>query len=200
MDAVLLSTAYLPNIDYFTQVLKNDLVLIEACENFQKQSYRNRCTILSANGKLDLSIPLQKNAEKEGISQKKISYAERWQAKHWRAITSAYKNSPYFEFFEDEFRPFYTENFEFLLNYNTRLLKTTLHLLREKKEIKFTGTYEAEPGVTDYREAIHPKHESVLKSFKPYKQLFPEKFPFTENLSIIDLLFNHGLNSKDYLG
>jgi hypothetical protein len=199
MNSVLLSTAYLPNIDYFTQVLNYDIVLIEACENFQKQSYRNRCTILSANGRLDLSIPLQKNADKELISQKKISYAEKWQTRHWRAITSAYKNSPYFEFFEDEFRPFYHENFELLLDYNTQLLKTILKILRKKKEIQLTENYQTEHHLQDLRDVIHPKHEPVVKTFKPYRQLFNEKFPFEQNLSVIDLLFNHGLNSKDYL-
>ena len=114
MNTVLLSTAYLPNISYLSQVLKYDIVVLEKHEHFVKQTYRNRCEILTSNGKLSLSIPLVKQADKELISDKKISYAEDWQKQHWRAITSAYKNSPYFEFFEDEFKPFYENRFEYV--------------------------------------------------------------------------------------
>ena len=103
MNIVLLSTSYLPNINYLSQVLNHDIVFLEKHEHFVKQTYRNRCEILTSNGKLSLSIPLVKQADKELISDKKISYTEDWQKQHWRAITSAYKNSPYFEFFEDEF-------------------------------------------------------------------------------------------------
>ena len=84
---------------------KVNTIVIEKHENFVKQTYRNRCDIVTANGKLSLSIPLIKQADKELISDKKISYAEDWRKQHWRTIVSAYKNSPYFEFFEDEFKP-----------------------------------------------------------------------------------------------
>jgi hypothetical protein len=199
MNAVLLSTAYLPNLDYFSAVLQNDLILIEAHENFQKQSYRNRCTILSANGKLDLSIPLVRTADKELIKNKKISYAENWQVRHWRGITSAYKNCPYFEYFEDEFTPFYTQQFEMLIDFNTELLKTILKILREKKEIRFTDTYNSTSSDLDLRELIHPKKAPVKSAFASYNQCFSDKFPFVQNLSVIDLLFNQGLNTKNYL-
>ena len=124
MKTVLLSTAYLPNVHYLSQVINCDTIVIEKHENFVKQTYRNRCDIATASGKLSLSIPLIKQADKELISDKKISYAEDWQKQHWRTIVSAYKNSPYFEFFEDEFKPFYENQFEFLLDYNTQLLQT----------------------------------------------------------------------------
>ncbi|MBK6984535.1 MAG: WbqC family protein [Bacteroidetes bacterium] len=113
MKTVLLSTAYLPNVHYLSQVINCDTIVIEKQENFVKQTYRNRCDIVTANGKLSLSIPLIKQADKELIFDKKISYAEDWQKQHWRTIVSAYKNSPYFEFFEDEFKPFYENQFEF---------------------------------------------------------------------------------------
>ena len=107
MHSVLLPTAYLPPIHYFSLLLKSETVFIEQHEHFVKQTYRSRCDILSSNGILSLSIPLQKKGDKELISEKRISYAEEWQMKHWRAITSAYKNSAYFEYFEDDFKPFY---------------------------------------------------------------------------------------------
>ena len=100
----LLSTAYLPNIDYFRILLSGRPVLIEAQEHYLKQSFRNRCVIYSANGPLTLSIPVMHGPDDELITGTRISYAETWQNRHWRAITSAYKNSPYFDYFADELR------------------------------------------------------------------------------------------------
>lgn len=197
MNTVLLSTAYLPNISYLSQVLKHDIVVLEKYENFVKQTYRNRCEILTSNGKLSLSIPLVKQAEKELISGKKISYAEDWQKQHWRAITSAYKNSPYFEFFEDEFKPFYENQFEFLFDYNTQLLQTILHILRIKKQIEFTREFELNPtGCNDVR-TLSDLNNSFDFNAKSYYQVFADKKGFTPNLSCLDALFNVGLETMD---
>lgn len=196
MKTVLLSTAYLPNVHYLSQVINCDTIVIEKQENFVKQTYRNRCDIVTANGKLSLSIPLIKQADKELIFDKKISYAEDWQKQHWRTIVSAYKNSPYFEFFEDEFKPFYENQFEFLLDYNTQLLQTILHILRVKKQIKFTQTFELNPSqVFDFRSLSDiQKNDTVIK---PYYQVFADKLGFTPNVSCLDALFNVGLETKD---
>jgi hypothetical protein len=196
MKTVLLSTAYLPNVHYLSQVINCDTIVIEKHENFVKQTYRNRCDIVTANGKLSLSIPLIKQADKELISDKKISYAEDWRKQHWRTIVSAYKNSPYFEFFEDEFKPFYENQFEFLLDYNTQLLQTILHILRVKKQIKFTQTFELNPSqVFDFRSLSDiQKNDTVIK---PYYQVFADKLGFTPNVSCLDALFNVGLETKD---
>jgi hypothetical protein len=196
MKPVLLSTAYLPNVHYLSQLINCDTIVIEKHENFVKQTYRNRCDIVTANGKLSLSIPLIKQGDKELISEKKISYAEDWQKKHWRTIVSAYKNSPYFEFFEDEFKPFYENQFEFLLDYNTQLLQTILHILRVKKQIEFTQRFELNPPeVIDFRNLSDiSKSESKLK---PYYQVFADKIGFTPNVSCLDALFNIGLDTID---
>lgn len=196
MQQVLLPTSYLPPIDHFALLLKSDVVLIEKHEHFVKQTYRNRCDILSSNGLLSLSIPLQKNADKEIISEKRISYTESWQIKHWRAITSGYKNSPYFEYFEDEFRPFYFEEHEFLFEYNTELTKLILKILRQKKELQFTNEYNKTFGGIDLRSSLNKKQGT---SNPKYYQVFASKFGFTPHLSVIDLLFNTGLKSVDYL-
>lgn len=199
MSMILLPTAYLPNCDYFRLLLSGEAVLMEKHEHYLKQSYRNRCRIYSANGPLDLSIPLQKLAEKELITGKKIAYEERWQNQHWRALTSAYKNSPYFEYFEDELRPFYEQEFEFLFDYNLQLLRTILKILRQKTEIGFTTAFEKEPANgPDYRALLHPK-KSAIFDHKPYYQVFSDKHGFMPNLSILDLLFHEGLNSLAYL-
>lgn len=197
MNTVLLSTAYLPNISYLSQVLKHDTIVFEKYEYFVKQTYRNRCEILTSNGKLNLSIPLVKQADKELISDKKISYAEDWQKQHWRAITSAYKNSPYFEFFEDEFKPFYENQFEFLFDYNTQLLQTILHILRIKKQIEFTREFELNPTNSNDLRTLSDLNNSFDFIVKPYYQVFADKKGFTPNLSCLDALFNVGLKAKD---
>lgn len=196
MKTVLLSTAYLPNVHYLSQVINCDTIVIEKHENFVKQTYRNRCDIATASGKLSLSIPLIKQTDKELISDKKISYAEDWQKQHWRTIVSAYKNSPYFEFFEDEFKPFYENQFEFLLDYNTQLLQTILHILRVKKQIEFTQTFELNPlQVIDLRNLSDI--EKIDVEVKSYYQVFADKIGFIPNVSCLDALFNIGLNTID---
>ncbi|HOZ87640.1 MAG TPA: WbqC family protein [Bacteroidia bacterium] len=203
----LLSTAYWPNLHYFFYVLNAQTVTIEQFENYQKQSYRNRTRIFTANGPLDLSIPVTKRADKELTKDIKISYSENWQIRHWRAITSAYNNSPYFDFFEDDIRYFYTSKFESLLNYNTEQLKLVLKLLRHQKNIELTTCFEmpADPMYEDLRSSIHPKisfkKDGLVKERLEisYYQTFENKFDFCGNLSVLDLLFNKGLDTTGYL-
>lgn len=193
-QAILLPTAYLPGLPYLKQVLKAETIVLEAHEHFVKQTHRNRCEILTANGKLALSIPLVKQADKEITAHKRISYAENWQQQHWRTISSAYKNSPYFEFFEDDLRPFYEQRHEFLLDYNTALLKTILHILRVKKQILLTEAYEPEPsGLKDLR---HADEQVTAVPVKPHYQVFSIGSAFVPGLSCIDALFNIGLETK----
>lgn len=203
----LLSSAYWPNLHYFYYVLHSETLCIEQFENYQKQSFRNRTQILSANGPLDLSIPVTKNNSKELSKDIRISYKENWQQKHWRAITSAYKNSPYFEHFENEIAHFYSGKFDLLLDFNQQQLELLLKILRITKNFSRSGQYEKEPGsFLDLREKIHPKVDfktdirplEILS--KPYYQTFETKFKFIPNLSILDLLFNKGLETVDYLG
>lgn len=203
---VLTSSAYWPNLHYFYYVLNSDKFVIENFENYHKQSFRNRTQILSANGRLDLSIPVKKLNTKELVKDVEISYTENWQTNHWRAITSAYKNSPYFEFFEEEIHYFYTAEFKYLIELNTEQLKLVLKLLKIKKEISFTSEFEKEPNnFIDLRNSIHPKINFaedklvVSKLTVPYYQTFENKFPFHPNLSILDLLFNKGLEAVAYL-
>lgn len=204
---VLLATAYWPNLHYMFYILNAENINIEQFENFQKQSFRNRTCILTANGLLNLSIPVKNQAIKEFTKDIQISYQENWHIKHWRAIESAYKNSPYFDFFEDDIKYFYDRHFDGLLDYNTQQLKLILKLLRIKKEINFTTIFkkETETDVLDLRASIHPKVDfhldksASLNLERPYYQTFGEKFPFQKNISILDLLFNKGLETKEIL-
>ena len=202
----LLSTAYWPNQYYFFHVLNSETITVEQFEHYQKQSFRNRSTILSANGPLDLIIPVQNTGNKQLAKDVFISYKENWQIKHWRAITSAYRSSPYFEHFEPEISFFYEQKFESLLEYNLEQIKLLLKLLRVPKDIGLTTTYETDPSNSlDLRMSIHPKIDFaetdalIQKLCKPYYQVFADKFGFTENLSILDLFFNTGLGTLEYL-
>lgn len=195
MSSVLLSTAYLPPLSYLSHVINNERVVIEKHEYFVKQTYRNRCDIVSSTGAIRLSIPLMQQSEKEIICDKRISYAEKWQHQHWRTITTAYKNSPYFEFFEHEFKPFYENQFEFLLDYNTQLLQTILTILRVKKQIEFTSEFELNPtSILDLRRLSEKQNDDTV--VKPYYQVFADKLGFTPNVSCLDALFNVALETK----
>ncbi|MDF2448638.1 MAG: WbqC-like family protein [Bacteroidota bacterium] len=194
MDSVLLSTAYLPPLSYFSSIFSNDIIVLEKFEHFVKQSYRNRCEILTANGKLALSIPVLKQSDKELISEKRISYAEDWQKQHWRTITSAYKNSPYFEYFEDEFRPYYENQYEFLFEFNTSLLQTVLNVLRLKREIRFTDHYQTDTGFISDKRNLSEIRQPFFNG-QSYYQIFSPKSGFVNNLSCIDAVFNIGLET-----
>jgi len=203
---VLLVTSYWPNLHYFFYVLNASIINIEQFDNYSKQSYRNRTQILSANGILNLSIPIKKNKSEKVVNSIEISYKEDWQKNHWRAITSAYKNSPYFDFFEEDLKVFYSNKYNLLIDYNTDQLKFIVKVLKQKKNIQLTKQYESNPdSVIDLRTIIHPKHsyssDKLLanKLDQSYYQTFENKISFTPNLSILDLLFNKGLHTIDYL-
>ena len=203
---VLLVTSYWPNLHYFFYVLNASIINIEQFDNYSKQSYRNRTQILSANGILNLSIPIKKNKSEKVVNAIEISYKEDWQKNHWRAITSAYKNSPYFDFFEEDLKVFYSNKYNLLIDYNIEQLKFIIKVLKQKKNIQLTKQYESNPeSVIDLRTIIHPKHSYssdklvANKLDQSYYQTFENKISFTPNLSILDLLFNKGLHTIDYL-
>ena len=203
---VLLVTSYWPNLHYFFYVLNASIIHIEQFDNYSKQSYRNRTQILSSNGILNLSIPIKKNKSEKVVNSIEISYKEDWQKNHWRAITSAYKNSPYFDFFEEDLKVFYSNKYNLLIDYNTDQLKFIIKVLKQKKNIQLTKQYESNPeSVIDLRTIIHPKQSYLSdklvanKLDQSYYQTFENKISFTPNLSILDLLFNKGLHTIDYL-
>ena len=191
MSSVILPIAYLPSLQYLQQVINTTTVVIEKQEYYVKQTIRNRCEILSSTGTMRLSIPLIQKSDKELIHQKRISYAENWQHQHWRSITTAYKSSPYFEFFEHELKPFYENKYEFLFEYNLELLNTILNILRVKKELYFTEEY-----LLHHTNLIDLRSNKFINSSSqnPYYQVFEDKLGFTQNLSCIDALFHVGLD------
>jgi len=205
----LLSSAYLAPVQYFTKLISYPEIYIETCESYLKQSYRNRAIILTANGILQLSVPVGDGPRAKGsIKEIKISYDQPWQQMHWRGISSAYNNSPFFEYYADDLAPFYQhKKWEFLIDFNLELLNTILKSLRLKTDLKFTEDYHLAANLPelcdDFRYSIHPKPQKQEsdKHFSPmpYIQVFSEKWGFVPNLSILDLLFNEGPQSVSYL-
>ena len=199
--------------------LTPSVIYIEACENYQKQSYRNRCRLYAADGVQDLNIPVvhEGGTHKLPISEIRIDWSKAWLQQHERAIISAYRTSAYFEYYMDEFFAIYAEKPEKLIDLNTSLLRFMLDKTGISAEIRFTSEFSRDgiifpaPGdnptkeihCTDLREVIHPKRpNSILADLgleKPYFQVFAQKHGFQSDLSAIDLLFNEGPDSIVYL-
>lgn len=200
-SGALFASFYLAPVEYYAALFRSKEVLIEIHDHYQKQSYRNRCIIAGANGPMPLSIPVEKPSD-EKTEMKDIRIAEHgnWRHLHWNAIVSAYNSTPFFEYFEDDFRPFYEKKFTFLHDFNEQLRQLVCRLIDIKTPVTYTRTFvqNVAANVVDYRETIHPKRPSGFKT-NPYYQVFYEKLGFLPNLSIIDLLFNMGNESRLYL-
>jgi len=192
---------YLPPVDYFVQLntYKPD-ILIEKEEHFPKQTYRNRANIYSPDGVLALVVPVIKGSKNHTkVKDVKISYDFMWQRLHWQSLQACYRRSAYFEFYEDDFVPFYEKQITYLFDYNEELLNLLLKLAKIKTELNYTDEYQPEyPNLHDFRFSIHPKKESEIQQ-KPYFQVFEDRKGFMKNLSIIDLLFNQGPQTINYL-
>lgn len=200
-ESIILSTSYLGPIEYFAQLLMANKIIIDPNEHYQKQTYRNRCVVATANGKQPLIIPVKKpNGNHTKVKDVLIDYAEPWQKLHWGAIMSAYSHSPFLLYYQDALEPFYQKQYKFLFDYNQQLLDLVLDFLKRKLEIEIPENYieKVTPGMLDFRNAFSPKKSSV-QEFPPYIQVFSEKHGFYPNLSILDLLLNEGPAAKEYL-
>lgn len=198
---LILSTAYLPPVDYMAALLVADEILIEADESYSKQTYRNRCRIAGPNGVQSLSVPVRKGSKGDPhVAGMQITNDEDWRKLHWKSLETAYNSSPYFFYYQDEFLAFYEKKYTHLLDFNTDLLKLLLEFFQFEKEICFTTEFHKSYDDTlDLRNIIHPKKANLLSDYPPYMQVFDDRLGFQANLSILDLLFNKGPESVLYL-
>ncbi len=200
MRSVLLHPTYFPSIATFVAIAKTDTIMFEVCDNYQKQTYRNRMFIYDVNGKLPLTIPViysQKN--RQLYKDILIAEDENWQDLHWKSIQSAYSSSPFFEFYEHDFQPLFTEKFTNLMDFNFKSMEVIFGCLELPFEFETTKTFEKHPeNRIDYR-SLADNRKEVEQDFKGYIQVFDDKHGFIPNLSILDLICNEGPNSMLYL-
>jgi hypothetical protein len=197
---ILISTAYLPPVEYFSLVSCADEIIVEKEENYLKQTFRNRCYILSAHGPQLLSVPVYLGSvHKTLIKDIRIDYSKRWQQVHLRAMIASYNSSAYFEFYFEKIKNVISANHEFLFDLNMELTRIIFEMLYIKKSLSLTASFEpVVNGTWDYRYRITPKKKSVF-SEKKYRQVFEINGGFVSRLSIIDLIFNMGPEACNYL-
>ena len=214
----LLSSTYFGPIQWYQKLNRYDECLIERHESFIKQTYRNRMLIPTTNGPLALTIPTNHNTSL-AMKDIRISDHANWRHVHWNALLSAYGESPFFEYYQDDIRPFYEKKYEFLFDFNMEITEKMIELLDIRPKISITNEYflseerkvkseecnsftkHKVESIKDFREAIRPKKPLPDAEFesKRYYQVYEQKFGFQPNMSILDLLFNEGNEAIFYL-
>ena len=204
----LLSTTYFGPVQWYQKLYRHEEVEIEQWESFQKQTYRNRCLIATTQGVQALTVPVERKEEsgkrKENtIKDMRISDHGNWRHLHWNALMSAYGESPFFEYYQDDIRPFFEKRWDYLFDFNEAIREKMCELLDIQPKVSFSlefKVYSLEKE-KDFREAIRPKHPLPDRDFepKPYYQVYQQKHGFLPNLSILDLLFNMGPEGIFYL-
>ena len=223
-QSVLLSTAYLAPISYYACLMHAPQVFVEQHEHYHKQTYRNRCRIVAANGVMDLSIPVV-TCNNQAIRKVEIDYSKPWQRQHWLSLEAAYRSTPFFEYYEDDLKPFYQQqDIKYLFDFNARLQQVICDLIDLHPQTILTQDFvtpeaaglcssdacldlrEAAAALDlreaavalDLREAIHPKRNlPQMLHYHPqkYTQVFEQQLGFVADMSIVDLLFNMGPES-----
>ena len=204
MKQLLLSTTYFGPIQWYQKLYRAESVQIERWESFQKQTYRNRCIIATTNGPQALTVPIERQFTINCIKDIRISDHGNWRHLHWNALQSAYGESPFFDYYLDDIRPFFEQRWDYLLDFNETIREKMCELLDIQPKVdyskKFT-VYSLSSCVQDYRMVIRPKNPEPDPDFTPkrYYQVYEQKHGFLPNLSILDLLFNMGPESIFYL-
>ena len=217
MSQALLSSAYFAPIQWYQKLHRYDKVTVEAYDSFIKQTYRNRCLIATTAGVQALTVPVERGtdgaADGDGAQSRKcmmkdvrISDHGNWRHLHWNALQSAYGESPFFEFYADDVRPFFERRWKYLYDFNAEICAKMCELIGLSPSVSPSTEYIPADdgrltGVADLRDAIRPKHPLSDPLFSPrrYYQVYEAKHGFLPNLSILDLLFNMGPESLLYL-
>lgn len=200
--STLLHPTYLPNIITFGFIVQRQIIW-EVQDNFQKQTFRNRAHVCTDRGKLMLNIPIKHVGKYQGrqyYKDVKIDNREPWQRQHWRTLQTAYRTSPFFEYYEDDIAPIYENPYTYLLDYNLEVCSLICDCLQIKMPESRTTSYTVRPtDMEDARFLVNAKKE-VQADLPFYHQVFGERHGFLKNMSILDLLFNEGTRALTYLG
>lgn len=210
MSTALLQTTYFGPIQWYQKLYRYDQTLIEQYDSYQKQTYRNRCVIATANGLQALTVPVEHNVQRSMFNVQckdlRISDHNQWRRVHWNALQSAYSESPFFDYYADDIRPFFEKKYEFLVDFNEAIRQTVCDLLDIQPKVEYTSSFLSPltshlSSLDDFREIINAKHPQADADFQPrrYWQVFEGKHGFQANLSILDLLFNMGNEAVFYL-
>lgn len=193
-NSLIIEAQYFPPIEYFKQFVQFPHIVIEAHENYQKGSYRNRCHIANSTGVQVLSVPLRKGKNaNQPIREVAIAYDMDWQKQHWQSIRTAYGSAPFWEHYAPQLEPFFLKKYDYLFDLNMAIFETFFKILKLKNtiNISLSNSYNLDftEGV-DFRNKILP-NKSDFQGEK-YAQLFQERTGFLPNLSILDLVFCTG--------
>ena len=193
----ILASAYFPPVQWMQKLNRYQHAIIERNDNFQKQTFRNRCLIATANGVQALTVPVEKyDGAKCLMRDIRISDHGEWRHLHWNAIVSAYGESPFFDYYADDLHPFFERKWTFLFDFNMEIAHKLCELLDVRPHIELTDTYADAEAVRadDFRDAIRPKHPLPDPSFepRPYYQVYAARHGFQPNMSMLDLLCNEG--------
>jgi len=187
-------------VEYFVILVASEEIRIEAHETYSRQSYRNRCIIEGPVGRQNLILPVIKpHGNHSKINEIALAGPPGTFKKVWRAIQTAYSLSPYYSYYEDILKGLVLSPLPLLLENNIKILHSLIHILDLKVNLYTTQQYDSHPSGLDFRNSLHPKKNSLIKQFPRYIQVFEEKQGFQKNLSILDLLFCLGPDSKKYL-
>ena len=223
MTTALLQTTYFGPVQWYQKLKRYDHCVIEQYDSYQKQTYRNRCVIATANGLQALTVPVEVGGKKEEVREVRISDHNQWRRVHWNALQSAYSESPFFEYYADDIRPFFEQKYEFLIDFNEAIRQKMCELLDIDTSVSYSSGFMVQgsgfrvhgswfrvhgswfrvhgSGFRDFREVIHAKHPQDDPEFQPrsYWQVFQHRYGFQPNLSILDLLFCMGPEAVFYL-
>jgi len=203
LKSVLIHPCYFGPIDLYVAIAQAERLVVEKKDNYQKQTYRTRQYIYGANGKLLLNVPIKHRENKTDQHQKykdiKIENAFKWQRLHWKSLEAAYRTSPFFEFYEDDFVGLFENQPTFLMDFNLKCMEVVFDFLGIDFQFEFTEEFQLHPkDISDQRQLVTSKRKPYSELL-PYIQVFQAKYGYLSNLSILDLLFNQGPSSLDYL-
>ncbi|PVW14611.1 WbqC family protein [Marixanthomonas spongiae] len=199
MESILVHPTYFPSIAQMVAVAKAEKVVFEVSGNYQKQTYRTRAYIAHSNGKLLLNVPIKHTGKRQKTKDVQVENEFPWQSQHWKSLQTAYRTSPFFEFYEDELYPLFKTPVSKLLDHNIRIFHVLCELLELEIPTEQTDEYFKKPEeVKNLRYLAKAKNEKQFQ-LSPYKQVFEANHGFLSNLSILDLLFNEGPNTLNYL-
>ena len=217
MTTALLQTTYFGPVQWYQKLKRYDHCVIEQYDSYQKQTYRNRCVIATANGLQALTVPVDHSPltiDHVQCKDLRISDHNQWRRVHWNALQSAYSESPFFEYYADDIRPFFEQKYEFLIDFNEAIRQKMCELIDIEASVSYSSGFMVHGsgfkvhgsgfmvhGSWDFREVIHAKHPQDDPEFQPrsYWQVFQHRYGFQPNLSILDLLFCMGPEAVFYL-